>query len=96
MSVLPPSRMRPALFYLVIGPALACAAVAGVAIGSTALDWGTVVRVIGINVLPAGWVDASQVTAADEAIVWLIRLPRVLVAAIVGAGLATEIGRAHV
>jgi iron complex transport system permease protein len=88
MSMRPASRVRPAVFYLVIGPALACAAVAGIAIGSTALDWGTVVRVIGFKTMPAGWIDASGVTAADEAIVWLIRLPRVLVAAIVGAGLA--------
>jgi iron complex transport system permease protein len=34
-------------------------------------------------------VDASGVTRADDAIVWLIRLPRVVVAAVVGAGLAT-------
>ena len=41
------------------------------------------------KLLPAGWLDLPSVTRADEAIVWLIRLPRVLVAAVVGAGLAT-------
>jgi iron complex transport system permease protein len=48
-----------------------------------------VLHVLAAKVLPSGWVDASAVTRADDAIVWLIRLPRVVVAGVVGAGLAT-------
>jgi iron complex transport system permease protein len=70
-------------------PMLAVAMVAGIAIGSTPLPWATVTRVLALKVLPRGFVDGAGILPADVAIVWLIRLPRVLVAAIVGAGLAT-------
>jgi iron complex transport system permease protein len=39
--------------------------------------------------LPAGWVDTSGISKADTVIIWIIRVPRVLVAACVGAGLAS-------
>jgi iron complex transport system permease protein len=60
-----------------------------VMVGSTPVTWTTVLHVLAAKVLPSGWVDASAVTRADDAIVWLIRLPRVVVAGVVGAGLAT-------
>ena len=82
-------QIRPASFYLVSLPLLAVATITGVVVGSTPLEWTTVVRVIAIKVLPAWWANVAAVSAADVAIVWLIRLPRVLVAAAVGAGLAT-------
>jgi iron complex transport system permease protein len=72
-------RVRPALFYAVVVPVLLIALVAGVVVGSTYLDWHVVMRAL----------VGAPVARADEAIVWLIRLPRVLVAGIVGAGLAT-------
>jgi iron complex transport system permease protein len=81
-------RLRPALFYLVVLPSLALAIVAGIVIGSTPLAWSTVVHVLATKLLP-GLVDPSGLAPADVAIVWLIRLPRVLVAVVVGAGLAT-------
>jgi iron complex transport system permease protein len=83
------SRFSPAAFYALILPALAVATVAAVVIGSTPIAWQTVVRVIAMKMMPAGWIDAAGVTRADEAIVWLIRLPRVIVAVVVGAALAT-------
>jgi iron complex transport system permease protein len=82
-------RLRPSVFYALTAPVLLVAIVAGVAIGSTSLDWSTVVGVLATKLLPGGWLDLPAITRADDAIVWLIRLPRVLVAAIVGAGLAT-------
>ncbi len=82
-------RMSPALFYTLMVPALFVAAVAGVMIGATSLPWQTVLQVLALQSLPAGWMDPESVGGADIAIVWLMRLPRVLVAAIVGAGLAT-------
>jgi iron complex transport system permease protein len=77
------------VFYALVVPLLALAAMAGVVIGSTSMPWSTVLDVVAIKLLPASWVDSSAVTPADQAIVWLIRLPRVLVGALVGAGLAT-------
>ncbi|MGH9255670.1 MAG: FecCD family ABC transporter permease [Vicinamibacterales bacterium] len=82
-------RISPSLFLVLVVPVLILAAVAGVVIGSTTLEWSMVVRVLAVKLLPAGWVDLPALTRADEAIVWLLRVPRVLVAAIVGAGLAT-------
>jgi len=82
-------RVNIGLFYGAMLPLLAVAMTAGVVVGSTPLAWSTVTRVFGLQLLPHGWVDSSTVVPADVAIVWLIRLPRVLVAAIVGSGLAT-------
>ena len=82
-------RISPVLFYAGIIPVLIVGAVAGVAIGSTTLEWSMVARVVAVKLVPAGWFDLPAITGADEAIVWLLRVPRVLVAAIVGAGLAT-------
>jgi len=70
-------------------PLLMVITVLAVMIGSTPVTWTTVLHVLAAKALPSGWVDASAVTRADDAIVWLIRLPRVVVAAVVGAGLAT-------
>lgn len=82
------SSARVGLYYAVTGPLfLVCIAVA-VGVGSTHLPWQTIVQVIGTKVLPAGWIDASGITQADDVIVWMIRLPRALVAAMVGAGLS--------
>jgi iron complex transport system permease protein len=82
-------RISPAIFHALVVPVLILAAVAGVVIGSTTLEWPMVVRVLAVKLLPAGWLDLPAITRSDEAIVWLLRVPRVLVAAIVGAGLAT-------
>jgi iron complex transport system permease protein len=68
---------------------LVSAAVAGVVIGSTTLEWPMVLHVLAVKLVPPGWIDLAPISRADEAIVWLIRLPRVIVAGIVGAGLAT-------
>ena len=67
---------------------LAAAAVAAIAIGSTGIAWGTVVRVLAARALPAGWIDLGEISEAEQVIVWLIRTPRVAVAALVGGALA--------
>lgn len=82
-------RIAPAVFYALIGPTLVLAAIAAVVIGSTSLEWSMVLRVLAAKTLPVTWLDLPAITRADEAIVWHIRLPRVLVAGIVGGGLAT-------
>lgn len=82
-------RASPVLFHTVVGAVLVFAAIGGVMVGSTALPWRTVVGVLAVKLLPDAWIDQSLVSNADVTIVWLMRLPRVLVAAVVGAGLST-------
>ncbi|HNB70904.1 MAG TPA: iron ABC transporter permease [Acidobacteriota bacterium] len=71
-----------AIFILVV------AIIAGIGIGSVTIAPDSVVRIIASHVLPAGWVDVTGIRDVDVAVVWLIRTPRVLVAVLVGAGLA--------
>ena len=81
--------LSPALaVFTVVSALLAAAAVAGVAIGSTTIPWGVTLRVVAAKIVPAAWIDLSAVSESDHAIVWLIRMPRVLVAGLVGAALA--------
>ena len=75
------------MFFAVVFPALLIAAIASVTIGSTHVDWQTTLQVIAHKTIPF-WGRTTDVPEADEVIIWLIRVPRVLVAAIVGAGLA--------
>jgi iron complex transport system permease protein len=83
-------HLRISLFYGVLLPALAICAIVAVAVGSTHLSWSLIVRVLAIKLLPAGWISTAGVTQADLVVVWLIRVPRVIVAAFVGAGLAVS------
>ncbi len=78
--------LSPALFFALALGMLAVAIVLGVAVGSVTLPPATVVAVLVAKVLP--WFDLPRFTPTDEAIVWALRLPRVLVAALVGAALA--------
>ena len=81
-------RLSAPVFYAALLPILTASILAGIAIGSTTLDWRTVVHVAGLKLLPAGWVNPGGITKADTVIVWLIRIPRVVVAGFVGMGLA--------
>jgi iron complex transport system permease protein len=83
------SSPRPrAATYCALAAALLAASAAGVSVGSAPIPAGTVARVLAAQVLPTGWVDLSGVAEADRVVVWLVRAPRVLVAAGVGASLA--------
>ncbi|WUS66173.1 iron ABC transporter permease [Kitasatospora sp. NBC_01246] len=65
--------------------ALLLSLVCGVALGASGLGWARVLRLLGAG-LTGGRLDAGE--AAGYAIVWEIRLPRTVLAAVVGAGLA--------
>jgi iron complex transport system permease protein len=67
---------------------LLVALVLGVAIGSTIIPTGTVIRTLAAGVVPAGWIDAPAPDDPQALVVWVIRLPRVIVAMLVGAALA--------
>ncbi|HUB77221.1 MAG TPA: iron ABC transporter permease [Bryobacteraceae bacterium] len=81
-------RVNLAMFYAALFPILVVSVLVGIGIGSTNIDWRTILHVAGLKLLPAGWVHSAGVTKADTVIVWLIRVPRVVVAAFVGMGLA--------
>lgn len=82
-------RLRATFFYGVALPTLVVSAITAVAIGSTPLDWHTIVSVCLAKTMPFGWFSLAPTSPADQVIVWLIRIPRVIVAMLVGAGLAT-------
>jgi iron complex transport system permease protein len=83
------SRLRLGIFYGFILPVLFIALLAGVGIGSTSISWPVILRVVECKLLPHAWASAVSVDKADQVIVWLIRVPRVVVAFFVGAGLAS-------
>lgn len=58
----------------------------GVSLGPVEITPGTVWRVIGHHTV--GWPSEVSWTATEDNIVWLVRVPRVLLGAAVGAGLA--------
>lgn len=82
-------HVRLGAFYAALLPLLFVSLLTAIAIGSTPIAWRTILQVGGLQLLPAGWFDAPGVTPADVVVVWQIRVPRVLVAAFVGMGLAT-------
>jgi iron complex transport system permease protein len=82
-------RMNLTVFYSILFPILLVSMLMGIGMGSTRIEWRTIVHVAGLKLLPPGWVGMAGVTPADVVIVWLIRIPRVVVAAFVGMGLAT-------
>lgn len=82
-------RFRLQLFYALLLPLLALASLAAVGVGSTDVEWSSVLREAGRRWLPFAWSNTGRMAEADGVIIWMIRVPRVLVAAFVGAGLAT-------
>jgi len=79
-------RGRPGAIALVGVGLLALALLAGVTVGSTQISAGDTVGVILHRLF--GLDLGGRWTAATETIVWELRLPRALTAALVGAGLA--------
>jgi iron complex transport system permease protein len=79
---------RAFIYFLIITALLIFSITISIAMGSTSIEPGVVVRVLLSHLLPSGWVDVSDVGEPQQAVVWLLRTPRVLVAALVGAALA--------
>lgn len=82
-----PYRSKRIVFLGAVIPLLLFAGLVAVTIGSTHVDWRVTLRVVASKLLPF-WFSTNDVPRADEVIVWLIRVPRVIVAGFVGAGLA--------
>jgi ABC-type Fe3+-siderophore transport system, permease component len=85
MTALAASYLRPVTLWGVAGAVtLTLAILGGVAIGETPLPFDTVLKVLANHLWGAG----HDVDAIDAGILWSYRLPRTLVAAACGAGLA--------
>ncbi len=78
-------RLGTRFWLAVLGALLLLSATLAVAIGPVAVPVGDVWRIAAFK---AGLGESGDWARAHENIVWLIRLPRVLLAALVGAGLA--------
>jgi len=79
---------RVSTYFTIVAVLLGVVFIAGIAIGSSPVSAATVARVLASHIFPLGWVDLSDIGEPEQVIVWLIRTPRVMVAALVGAGLA--------
>ncbi len=75
-------------FFATAAVLLILLVVAGVSIGSTHVPADSVARVMLGRLLPAGWVNLEGISAGQEAIIWQLRAPRVIAAALVGSALA--------
>jgi iron complex transport system permease protein len=77
---------RLTIFFVLLVLLLGVAIVLAIAIGSTPIAPGTVVRVLASRLLP--FASIGGVDRTDVLLIWIVRMPRVLVAALVGAALA--------
>lgn len=87
-SAVPPARTRRVSLPLLIGGlggALLVSLVCGAGIGASGLSWGEVLRYLWAG-LSGGSIAPEQVPAYT--IVWELRFPRAVLAAVVGAGLS--------
>ena len=61
-------RVNLAVFYAALFPILVVSVLVGIGVGSTNIDWRTILHVAGLKLLPAGWVSSAGITtAAGEA-----------------------------
>jgi len=73
-------------WYVVVGAALVAVMVGGIALGSVSVSPAEVLSIIGHRLI--GIPNLAAWGGPEESIVWNVRLPRVLLGAAVGAGLA--------
>lgn len=71
-----------------LGVGLVATLVLAVGLGPVAIAPGTVARVLGHHLV--GWPASADWLPSQDAIVWQVRAPRVLLGAVVGMGLATS------
>lgn len=75
-------------YFIIISILLIIASIFGIAIGSTDIPIDIILRVYASKVLPGDWINTQGITESQQIIIWLIRTPRVIIAALVGAALA--------
>src|SRR5262245_45740705 len=79
---------RVALFFVITLILLAVFALLGVSVGSVHIPASHVARLLFARVTPFGWSDVNDIAPSQQAIIWQLRAPRVVVAALVGASLS--------
>ncbi|MFG1922582.1 FecCD family ABC transporter permease [Cryptosporangium sp. NPDC048952] len=79
-------RRRTVLWLVVLSIGFVVTVLVAVGFGAVAINPATVARIIGHHVV--GWPGDVTWDLANDAIVWDVRLPRVLLGTLVGAGLA--------
>ena len=72
-------------FAVVLGAAVLCTVVAGISFGSEAIAFSDVLSALGLRL---GFIDRAILPPGAGEIVWDLRLPRVILAGLVGGGLA--------
>lgn len=77
---------RATRWVVVLGVGLLLTMIAGIALGAVLVPPGTVARVLGHHLV--GWPAEVTWTGPQDAIIWDVRTPRVLLGTVVGAGLA--------
>lgn len=82
------TRRKAFVYFAVAALLLALFVVLGIGAGSVSVEPETVVRILLAKIMPNGWIEMTNITEAQTIIVWLVRAPRVAVAALVGAALA--------
>ncbi len=78
-------NLRVTIFYVLFLIVLAISVIAAIRVGSTETSWKAVIGVLEAKIFGR---NVTGLTQGDVAIIWLIRIPRVIVAAFVGAGLS--------
>lgn len=76
------------LIFAVASIVLMALVILGVSVGNTDVPTQLVARVLLAHLLPFGWLDLSDITQSQQAIIWQLRAPRVATAVLVGASLA--------
>ncbi|QWC85155.1 iron ABC transporter permease [Nocardioidaceae bacterium] len=80
------SRRRTTTWLVALVAVLVTTILVGVGVGAVSVPPGTVARIVLDHLL--GRQPGAGISAAEDAIVWQVRLPRVLLGVLVGAGLA--------
>ena len=81
-----PVALRRSIACTVLGALLVAVSVVALGSGPVALSPSRVLEIIGHGL---GW-GSAEVTSAESAVIWHVRMPRIVIAALVGAALATS------
>ncbi|HMW00292.1 MAG TPA: iron ABC transporter permease [Acidobacteriota bacterium] len=84
----PVGMMSPLALFLILGGLLIGLTLVAISLGSTWIAPDLVWRVLANHLLPGTLVSNDGISFSDEIVVWLVRTPRVMVAALVGIALA--------
>lgn len=82
------NEQRITLYFIITVTLLILTGLTSIIIGSVSMPMGTILLVILSKIVPHHWVAHLPISESQVVIIWLIRIPRVIVAALVGAALA--------